>query len=60
MQSEFTKLEQIRDIMALHGRELALALIILIVGLYLAKWLTQRLRIGLGKVTTNTPFCNLA
>jgi len=53
MQSEFTKLEQIRDIMALHGRELALALIILIVGLYLAKWLTQRLRIGLGKVTTN-------
>ncbi|MBW2676263.1 MAG: mechanosensitive ion channel family protein [Deltaproteobacteria bacterium] len=53
MGSEFSKLEHIRDIMALHGRELAIALVILIVGLYLAKWLTGHLKIGLGRLTKN-------
>jgi len=53
MESEIAKLEQLRDILAFHGRELALALIILIVGIYLAKWLTRYLKVGLGKLTKN-------
>jgi len=53
METEYAKLAQIRDILSLHGPELALALIILIVGLYLSKWLTKMVRAGLGKLTSD-------
>ena len=53
MESEFVKLQRIGEIMSSHGRELALALILLIAGLYLSKYLTKYLRLGLSKVTTN-------
>ena len=53
MESDFVKLQRIGDILSTHGRELALALILLIAGLYLSKYLTKYLRLGLGRVTTN-------
>jgi len=53
MGSEIEKLQRVGDILASHGRELAIALIFLIAGLYLAKYLTKYLRIGLSRVTTN-------
>jgi len=53
MGSEIEKLQRVGDILSTHGRELAIALILLIAGLYLAKYLTKYLRIGLSKATTN-------
>ena len=53
MGSEIEKLQRVGDILSTHGRELAIALVLLIAGLYLAKYLTKYLRIGLSKVTTN-------
>jgi small conductance mechanosensitive channel len=53
MGSEIEKLQIVGEILASHGRELAIALILLIAGFYLAKYLTKYLRIGLNKVTTN-------
>ncbi len=53
MGSEIEKLQIVGEILASHGRDLAIALILLIAGLYLAKYLTKYLRIGLNKVTTN-------
>ena len=53
MGSEIEKLQRVGDILSTHGRELAIALVFLIAGLYLAKYLTKYLRIGLSKVTTN-------
>jgi len=53
MGSEIEKLQRVGDILASHGRELLIALILLIAGLYLAKYLTKYLRIGLSKVIKN-------
>jgi small conductance mechanosensitive channel len=53
MVSEIEKLQRVGDILASHGRELLIALILLIAGLYLAKYLTKYLRVGLGKITKN-------
>ncbi len=53
MKNELTSLESLWFIVSQHGRELIFALIVLIVGLYIAKWLTRLLRIGLGKITRN-------
>ena len=53
MESEFVKLQRIGDIMSSHGRELAFALIFLIAGLYLSKFLTKYLRLGLSRITNN-------
>ena len=53
MGSEIEKLQIVGEILASHGRDLAIGLILLIAGLYLAKYLTKYLRIGLNKVTTN-------
>jgi small conductance mechanosensitive channel len=53
MGSEIEKLQRVGDILASHGRELLIALILLIAGLYLTKYLTKYLRIGLGKMTNN-------
>ena len=53
MGSEFEKLQRVSDIMSQHGPELAIALIFLIGGLFLSKYLAKYLRIGLGRITTN-------
>ena len=53
MGSEFAKLQRVGDIMSQHGPELAIALIFLIGGLFLSKYLAKYLRIGLGRITTN-------
>ena len=53
MGSEFEKLQRVGDIMSQHGPELAIALIFLIGGLFLSKYLAKYLRIGLGRITTN-------
>lgn len=53
MEGEFEKLQRVGDIMASHGKELALALVILIGGLYLSKQMARYLRTGLGRLTKN-------
>ena len=53
MGNEFEKLQRIGDLMATHGRELALALVVLIAGLYLSKLLTRYIKLGLGRFTDN-------
>lgn len=50
MANDFENLQHLGDVIAKHGREMVLALILLIAGLYLAKYLTKYLRIGLGKI----------
>ena len=53
MESEIEKLQHVGNILANHGRELVIALILLIAGLYLAKHITKYIRGGLSKVTKN-------
>jgi len=53
MVNEFDNLQRVGDIIANHGREMVFALVILILGLYLAKLLTKYLRNGLMRVTEN-------
>jgi len=53
MGNEFENLKRVGDILALHGREMTFVLIFLIGGLYLSKYFTKYVRIGLRRVTTN-------
>jgi len=53
MEDQVTKLEVIRDLMLNSGRELILALIILIIGIMLVKWVTNCLRKFLSKYISN-------
>ena len=49
MGNEFEKLQRVGNIMAEHGWDLAVALVVLIAGLYLSKLIARYLRIGLGR-----------
>jgi small conductance mechanosensitive channel len=44
MNPEFSRMQQIGDTLALHGREMVIALIVLILGLLLARWIDRGLR----------------
>jgi small conductance mechanosensitive channel len=44
MNPELTRMQQIGDTLALHGREMVIALIVLILGLLLARWIDRGLR----------------
>lgn len=53
METQATRLVNLRDLMVTDGLELITALVVLIVGLLLVKWAIRRLRVLLGKVTQN-------
>ncbi len=57
-----TRLQQIGNTLSQHGTEMAMALVILILGLLVARWLDKGLRIGLKRIFPNgkyvTSICN--
>lgn len=63
MQNELSRLQKLGETMTLHGTQMVLALLVLIVGLLAARWLDKGLRIGLRKLlptaTYLTTLCNV-
>jgi len=53
MNDQLTKLQNLGVLMRDHGLQMILALTVLIVGLFLTKWVVKKLKILLGKVTKN-------
>ena len=39
MENEFSRLHNLGEVMTVHGRQMVLALLVLIVGLLLARWI---------------------
>ncbi len=50
MGSEFGKIKEIGHIMAQHGRDIIIALALVVVGLIIIKWINQGLKRGLSKL----------
>ncbi len=63
MQNEMSRLQMLGETMTLHGRQMVLALAILILGLLAARWIHTRLKQGLRKLYPKSKFaplmCNL-
>jgi len=59
MEPQVTKLQRFGELMANHGPEVIMSLIVLIVGLLLVKWITRSLKIALGKVIKNTTIVSI-
>ncbi|MFO7716419.1 mechanosensitive ion channel family protein [Desulfosarcina sp.] len=59
MNSEMNRLQRLGETMTLHGTEMALALVILIVGLLAARWIDKGLRSGLRRLMPTAAFINL-
>ena len=51
MGSEIGKIKEIGDLMAQHGRDIIIALALVVVGLIVIKWINQGLKRGLSKLT---------
>ena len=47
MENEFSRLHHLGEVMTVHGRQMVLALLVLIVGLLLARWINKGLRKGM-------------
>jgi small conductance mechanosensitive channel len=50
MDNEFSRLQNLGEVMTLHGRQMVLALLVLIVGLLAARWIDKGLRSGLKRL----------
>ena len=59
MEPQATKLQRFGELMANHGPEVIMSLIVLIVGLLLVKWITRSLKVALGKVIKNTTIVSI-
>jgi small conductance mechanosensitive channel len=63
MQDQMSRLQRISEAMSQHGTEMALAIIILIIGLVGARWIDRLLRAGLRRMMPTarfvTVFCNI-
>jgi small conductance mechanosensitive channel len=63
MNEEFSRLQKFGDTLTQHGREMILALAILILGLLVARWIDKGLRIGLKRMFPSsryvTTVCNI-
>jgi small conductance mechanosensitive channel len=63
MNTELTRMQQIGETLALHGREMVLALVILILGLLVARWIDRGLRSLLQRIMPKagytTATCNV-
>ncbi len=62
MGTEMNRLQRLGEVMTLHGREMILALLVLIIGLLLARWIDKGLRSSLQRLLPTSPyvkvFCN--
>lgn len=50
MENEFSRLQNLGEALTLHGRQMVLALLVLIVGLLAARWIDKGLRSGLRRL----------
>lgn len=60
MENQINKLENIRDIMMLHGIELITAVAVLIIGILVARWIYKVLRRSLSRLTANATVVSVA
>ena len=62
MENDFTRFQRLGEVLTVHGRQMVLALVVLIFGLLLAKWIDKGLRAGLRRImpasTTLAVLCN--
>ena len=56
MNTEMSRLQQIGDTLTQHGREMVLALVILIIGLLVARWIDKGLRVGLQRMLPTSKY----
>ena len=59
MNTEMSRLQQIGDTLTQHGREMVLALVILIIGLLVARWIDKGLRVGLKRMLPNSKYVSI-
>jgi len=63
MGNEMTRLQHLGEVLTLHGRQMILALLVLILGLLLARWIDKTLRKGLQRALPTSShvklFCNI-
>jgi small conductance mechanosensitive channel len=56
MENELSRLQKLGETMTLHGTQMVLALLVLIVGLLVARWIDKGLRIGLRRLMPKATF----